>query len=491
MFFLFAALNPYGGQVAAKPLSQWSPPQRIPGYEDDAEPPILIADQNHTIHAFNYQQVGQGEKEIAIIYSQWSPEQGWTRPNDVVLSPLKHEARVMGAYLDPQSTMHLLFYGGDETEANIYYGSAPAARAGQTRAWSAPLAIGEAASSPSSAALTGDGHGNLVAIYSGNLEGNGIYGIYSTDNGVTWSRPSYMYLTYSDVLFPWGLQLAIGPTGMHAIWNVVDMSGQGRTIYYAKFDLAEKSWSDPATLATSESGLGVMHPAIIETDTNIFAVYIVTPKVVMRRSQDGGETWSEPIEPFGRHIGVNGTLSLVTDSAGELHLLWGQRIPGSPDIHGMWHSIWRDNSRWTEPEPVVSGPRVLDTTSDKGFDPFNARAVISQGNVLLVTWRTDPGNIKPNGIWYSYTTLNTPELPVVALAAPPEPTPTTVPATPTPEPSPVSTLNTTAISVTAGGEARAVTPDAPASPLLVGILPVVMLLSAAILFFGMQRRRRL
>ena len=41
--------------ASAQGLQNWSPQQRIPGYSDDTEPPFLIADQNHIVHAFTSQ----------------------------------------------------------------------------------------------------------------------------------------------------------------------------------------------------------------------------------------------------------------------------------------------------------------------------------------------------------------------------------------------------------------------------------------------------
>jgi hypothetical protein len=68
----------------------------------------------------------------------------------------------------------------------------------------------------------------------------------------------------------------------------------------------------------------------------------------------------------------------------------------------MWHNIWQDGE-WSETDAVVSG------LGGTGFDPYDARAAIVQGNELLITWRTDPGNSKP-GVWYSTTKLNTPNI---------------------------------------------------------------------------------
>ena len=51
----------------------------------------------------------------------------------------------------------------------------------------------------------------------------------------------------------------------------------------------------------------------------------------------------------------------------------------------------------------------------------------SQGNVILVTWRTDPA-AGDNGVWYSFEKIDAPELPVIESASPatPENSPTVV-----------------------------------------------------------------
>jgi hypothetical protein len=160
--------------------------------------------------------------------------------------------------------------------------------------------------------------------------------------------------------------------------------------------------------------LGSQTPAIIEYRDSLIALFNLPPKIMMRRSTDGGKTWDGSAILFPRHVGVNGSISPVMDGNDELHLFFGQRISGSPDIHGMWHSILNGN-RWTEPNAVVKGPRIWDLEGPTSFDPYEARAVVSQGNVILVTWITDLGERKPNGVFYSYSVLDAPESPVIAL----------------------------------------------------------------------------
>lgn len=462
----------------AQQPNQWTPQQTIPYFHYNTNSPYLLADQNRTVHAFSTQWLGEEEEDPvrAILYNQWTVAQGWTKPIDILLSPVK-EARVLDVFLDQQGIMHLIFYGGDETEANLYYTQAPATQAALAPAWSLPVIIGEAANSPDAAALAGDQQGKLVVVYSGNQEGWGLYTLYSTDNGLSWTEPTSTFLTY-DEIFPVILKLHRGESGLvHAIWDLRDRNGQGRKILYAQLEMTTWQWSEPVTLAETESGYGVLIPTVIEYQNELFAAY---NGVTIRRADIRGQQWSEPITPF-RQTGVNGIMSFVVDSNYRLHFLWAQRITGDPDLHGVWHSRW-EGGGWTEPVPVVLGPMVPDLKGDKAYDPYDVRAVVSQGNILLATWRTDPGN-RGNGVWYAYQQLDTPELPLAAL---PTAAPTATP-TPTASPVPLRLSPTATPPVLASGVAPVLQQRSggPAQLLLTALLPVILLV--AVVLIGVRR----
>jgi hypothetical protein len=398
--------------------SGWSTPQTIPGYDPGTWPPILVADQDRTVHAFSSQpvQVGEGESAQAISYNRWTLEQGWTLPTDIILSPYK-DARITDARLDRHGVFHVVFFGGDNTGANIYYSKAPAANANDSQAWSVPIIIGENAGDPAAAVSFEGDPGTLYVIFSGRQPQHGLYVANSKDDGQNWSEPTPVFLTTSDKSNIDDLEVIRGQSGwLHAIWGVYDVGGQGRGIYYARSKDGNE-WSEPALLAAASEGLGTQKPTLIEYNHTLISLFIMPPKITMRRSIDNGETWDNPSIIFPRHVGVNGSLSLVIDGNNDLHLFFGQRITGNPDIHGMWHSTYRDN-RWTEPDAIIEGPQVTDVVNHKSFDPFQARAIVSQGNTLLATWRTDPG-LDGNGVWFSYKSLNIPKLPVSQPATQP------------------------------------------------------------------------
>jgi hypothetical protein len=466
---------------AQSPL-RWSIPQRIRGISDDTNPPILVADQNRTVHAF-YSQWTTGN--LAIFYNQWTPTTGWTSPVDVILSPYKQQATVLGAVLDSEGMFHVIFFGGIAQGAQIYYSSAPAVNAGQARAWSTPKMIGDGAMAPASGALVGDGKGNLFVLYSGNRDGDGIYEVHSTDGGATWSDPISIYLTGSSGQSACCLQMYLGQQGwLHAIWLVVDAKGQGRGIYYDRSNVRENRWTLPTALAQSPSGLGVRDPTIIEHQGVVFAAFYdadLGGHYVMRVSSDEGQTWKDPATSFPMYVGANGPGSFVVDANHNLHLFWGERIPGAsgaPDIHGMWHSEWQGDNPWTEPQAIVSGP------SSPEFDPFGAEAAISQGNVLLVTWRQDPGpNTDANGIWYSYATLDSPELALIPLPTPALTPTATPPETAASESAPPTgtAVPKSAIVFQAGGSGTGFLVSNPNIGILLAILPALLILSAVVL----------
>lgn len=477
---LLASISPNCLRTALAQASSWSPPERIPGYSDDADPPYLVADRNRTVHAFNAQVI---DGQAVIVYSQWTLDRGWSVPVDILLLPTSYTA--LGAFLDRTGMIHLVFYAFETDSAIIYYSRALAVEAASARAWSPPIPVGEDAAIPASVALIGDDEGNLLVVYSGRREGLGLYAVHSPDAGNTWLQPATVFLTNSDTLWPFAIRMDLDNQGrLHIVWSVVNEDGLGEAVYYARLETNYMLWSAPLVLAELDKGDYSAHwPSIIACNGELFVVYQDSRLATrwFRRSSDSGHTWTDPVRPFD-HVGEYKHAVLLMDSNDTLYMILGNRI-GVPATHGMWYSVWQGD-RWSDLEAIVSGP--ASSVPGAEFDPTAPQAVVSQGNVLLVTWITDMMAGR-NGVWYSYTTLNAPELPVMPLRTPAA-TPTltstpTVPAAPTPSPSPKPVL------ASHSDESPTISPiSSPTVPLMAGVIPVVLLLLAVVAVHSTCRR---
>ena len=380
----------------------------------------------------------------------------------------------------------------------VYYSFAPAAAADWAPAWSPPVMVGEGALGLISGSIVGDDQGNLVIVYSGNINGMGVYHVTSSDSGKTWTKPLPIFLTYDTNLIPFSLRMVMGPDQQARVtWNVVTNLGVDESLYFVNFDIKNTRWDVPVELETRidlPDYFGPSFPSIVDNGREVIIIYnsgnpftgrpvnVGRPIQRTRISFNGGDTWSEPLDPFPFHVGRSGEHTVVLDGSGVPHTLFVQRIETEDErgdysiIGGVWHSAF-ENGVWTNPDRFVATVPAHDI-----------RAVVAQGNVLLAVWREDPGGGQ-SGVWYSYSILDVPELPVVPLAtAPAEFTSdTNPPLVSTPilnesTPLPDNPLLDDAPPSNLGSN--------PALPIIVGMIPVILILAGVILGFQLFLRRR-
>ena len=479
---------------AAQPGAAWSVAERIPDYGDNSAAPYLVADRYGTVHAVNSQIAGS---KVAVVYRRWTLADGWTPPTDILLPPVGGDANVQGLYLDGEGVLHVVFHAGTQAQAGIYYSKAPVSSANSAPVWTAPVLVGKDASHLAYAILAGDEGGALIVAYSGVGAGNGLYAVVSLDSGKTWSEPSVVFLTRDlrrDVSEIRGCVDSRGQ--LHVVWSVSNQAGNSEAVYYSRLTADRRVWSNPVVVGEN-TGYEADMAAIVEHGNELFVMYHTADDLAvtrwMKRSGDGGKTWSPRVLPFAQFRGTYGHPVFVHDSSGTLHVVLGNRLPAAqgaakPDTHGMWHAVWQKD-RWSGLEPIISGPQVK---QGELFDPTDPQAVVVQGNVMLVTWRTDPG-LGGNGAWYSYTTLNAPALPLLA--------------SPTPAPTPTIALAATALprptSQTAHASLPAPSPERqtpsiaepmpsqdPTGWLIFGIAPAVVLVSVVVAGRLISGRRR-
>ena len=472
-------------QAGAQGSYFWSQEQKIPEYRiTTEEPPHLIADRNRTVHAFNSQPLVLNDpaSPLAIFYRQWTVENGWTFPNDILFDPLGGSLQVLGTGYDQSGRVHLVF----QKNGDIYYAQNYLENANNATTWLSPLYIAGNSEPYRSgveniAAIEMDADGNeVVVIFSGQQSGPGLYFTRSSDGGNSWTEPYPIYLTGDDTVIVTDPKLYFGESGVfHAVWSTFLEDGSGGPGYYANFKPTLNAWSEPVELDVP----GIRTPSVVEMNNTVIVSYYHNNVNGnwWRMSNDSGATWSLPEQISSRHVGTNGGVSFAVDGSNILHAFFGGRI--DENNHGMWHVTF-SGVTWINLEPVVRGPQIRERAGGQGFDPRSARAIIVNGNVALITWGTD-GIAGTNGAWYSFKRLDAQELPSIMLESPTiEPRSTSVEsvlAVESPE------LATPAEDRPLVGSPEPV-PNQQTS-LLIGVVPVALLLAGMIfIFYTFQKK---
>jgi len=459
--------------VNAQVSPSWAYPAKVPGLTDSGLDPIILTDSEGTIHIFNSQPANE---YLSIFYTRWNYQKGWSALVDIITSP-RGDARIQDCYLDEKGWIHLIFWGGDELGADMYYTKAPVISADKSTDWSDLVLIGDSAIIPPTGALAMDRDENLIALYGSNLRGNGLYAVKSLDDGKNWSSPEPIFFTYQSTLWPTALEQLTDEDGqIFATWVVADESGNGQEIYFSKLTPDDQSWTKPIILAEA-IGFESDTPTIIKHLDDLIIIYHNNDPTTrwMRRSSDNGDTWSQPTRLFD-HVGSNGAASLVIDNGDNLHLFFGNRV-GVPAVHGAWYSQWRED-QWSNPEAIISGYQVFGgPNGEEGFDPSFLQATVSRGNLLFIIWRHDP-RAGPTNIWYTYQTTNAPQIPVTPLPAIIMQTPT---ATALPTETQIPTIVSTPDSINIDDSQPDIAPtpetkiDNPNTSIIFGLVPVAIL----------------
>lgn len=479
---------------------QWQPDEPIPDYTDHRAPE-LVADSSGVVHAFYDQTVGEGIERY-LFYRTWTAGEGWGEPVDILLAPICCTFKVLGVHLDEAGFFHLALFSGNPPDAGaVYYTTAPAVLASSARAWSRPQLIASDAGPLVSGAMAVDSDGEIVVLFAGSFDGVGLYEVRSTGGGAGWSAQRLLALPPSqDTTLAHPRLVLDGQGTLHAAWDVVNSRGLGDEVQYARRGAGQTNWSAPVTLALRETehamGFGAAWPALVEHQGQLFLFYEdgtgavgIPPAMWVRRSSDGGATWSAAEQPFPQVGGYEQAL-LLEDGAGVLHAFFGGRL-GDPIIGGLWHSQWRDG-RWTETQAVASS-LGRPAEAQQRFGPSGPRGAISLGNTALLTWWNDA----PERTTASYTTavLDAPSQAVIPLATPAptaSPTPRPTPAAATPTASRAALAQTASAPPPVGSinPVVAAEPARPGSAILWGALLLLAVNAAIVVVLrlrGMQR----
>lgn len=370
----------------------------------------------------------------------------WSESNDIVFT---------GAGADVYTVRNSIISGLDgrihilvRMGTSIYASSADWRDAWSARVWDRPVRV-SGNDDAYYATLVRDKNNTLhafwseaVRVYSGEYGCPNCSELFyrnSNDGGRSWSAIQNLSQTPNGENRP---HIQVDPRNrMHIVWDegwdFRANAGAARAGVYRRSDDGGQTWTEPVYFTVN--GEPVQQTTVAVTSQgNPFVVFRSARdgRVFFQQSDDGGKGWG----PLGEIPGVEARLStdsgldiyaLATDSRDHIHLLMNGFLPGEASIYrspSLYHLTW-DGTRW-------SAPRVVMGDNDRW--PEWPRLVISNGNQLHATWftrRTDDrfrSEDRPNyQVWYSTLTISAPTVSPPPLFTPVPtalPSPTEMPA---------------------------------------------------------------
>jgi hypothetical protein len=497
-----------GGRPAAAQLQSvvWSQPINLSNSPESSSRPAIVADGYGYVHVFWGEEVG-GESILdepdalihngnTIYYTQWDGV-SWTQPIDILFVPDDSVADYIAVTVDAENRLHVVWTG----QSNFYYSTAPAWQADSAHGWSDPVVVAtDSARSQWESDIVVDANGNIHIVYATRGDEPGVYHIQSQDGGMTWGPPTKLSepLDRLEVSFSNVRANADDAGRVHVVWQTNQAEGYGQGVYYARSIDGGNNWMAPVRMGYRDEGeYGVSFPYLTSIgESELHLIYIDGPWHIGRYhriSRDGGETWSEPSHILTDLEGINGYPLLLVDGAGGLHLVITMRTV--TQIKGTFYARWLGTD-WSSPELIV--PDSVET----GPGAHWTAATVRLGNEIHVVWNTN-FTIRAGEIWHTRGLIagvaQTSAIPVpvtetaistpAPAAASATPALTTVPATSTPTTAPTSS------AATAIPEGRSVdmllsslAAASPASPLLAGIVPSLLLVAGVVAWVRVRSR---
>jgi hypothetical protein len=414
------------------------------------------------------------------MYSRYDGN-AWTVPNDIYMSKEFADFKNVSVALGPDNRLFVVWSEGDT--GPVYFQSAMVYDAISAKAWSKPYRIPYPASRVK---LQVDDKGGLHVLFTRSVgEEQGVYYIYSKDEGITWSEPKWLDPDILPAHIPSNLEFVKDKDGgLHASWFyfATDFSG-GDWVRYAHSLDGGKTWSLPFTIdrmnereiAAGEK-LAFADPVLAVQDETVHIIWAggLLNYRHHRYSNDRGKTWSSDTRVFGELNGQAGE-GMVVDGAGRLHLLSQIRWPMA-----IYHMVW-EKDHWSEPSLIYLIRYSSEVGAGENISAHNTYPIIRAGNELILTLADEPSNPQRQLFIMQHVLDGIPPSPV-------EPTPTPTPM-PTLEPTSTPVIVTPTPLPSFGSTPPASGLPRPGNFLWMGVVPALLLLAGVTLFRVIPRIR--
>ncbi len=467
----------------------WSIPINISNTPDaTSTDPFLLADPAGGVHLFWAEKMDStvpSNQADSIMYAYWDGT-SWTNPVNLFFSPLSDgnpTAVFPRAVLDETGRIHLIWMSDpNDPKFSLNYSSANAWEAGNASAWEPPRVLAdELVGAQYSEDIAYSPEQGLHISYA-TINQTVTY-INSMDKGKTWSDPIDIHTIQAadrgaaNLLF-----LLAPPSQINLSWTEWDDSGNGQALYFVRSLNNGKDWENPIILSERR---GEEYERDYNSMTLLGQNQIVTiweggwrAYRQVQYSDDGGATWSDPIDVFPYLIGDNGSVEYIRDSANNLHVFVANRIrEGNTNRSGfgLWHSVLEGGRRWRDPTLAIGDERFVKNMT-------NPKLAIVNGNKVVAVWYGS----QVNEIMVATGLIgNAPPIPSKPWVHPAqELTNTPVPGEIQPTSTPQAALPVLQIDPQDPGYVGFYN---PAIDVLIGVAPVLLILTLLIVFVRQRR----
>lgn len=225
----------------------------------------------------------------------------------------------------------------------------------QGETWSTPKRINAPSNDGHTPHIIVDQNSIIHLVWSGAPAEENYYEIYyknSTNGGNTWSEDIRLTHAPDDSFTP---TIATYGNTLHLVWS--DKRDGNFEIYYKKSTNGGETWGDDVRL-TNDSGdsklpsiavdlTGNIHVAWYDKRGDVYKIYYIN-------SSDNGVTWNDEIcisSDHGATTLLAAPPSLVTDTYGNLHVIWQDGLFGNYKIY--YREKIASNNTWSVEEEIV------------------------------------------------------------------------------------------------------------------------------------------
>jgi len=324
----------------------WSVPVPITAEQSNITSPEIVCDPDGHEHVFWSQTIGgqRGGLDRAIYYAKLD-DTGWTQPIRLLSTP---ENRAVQPYVTNDNSGRLISVWSSDQTGSVYSSVASAGSAQNAFNWSSPVllpALQPAASSPQ---VWVDKSGKIFVVYAITLnEDRGIYLTRSDDGGKTWTSPKRLF---NAVAYKWYMvdqpKLVQTSDGIfHLIFLRYSIPGGigAIALYYARSDDGGETWSQPQPVIEDPLEWGMILASDERTVHRFWSGTGKNSGIWHEFSIDSGQTWSLPdnLSKIGENLGPT---EIISDKQGRLHLF--QAVADASGTYSIKYGLW-NGARWS------------------------------------------------------------------------------------------------------------------------------------------------